>query len=222
MLDYETYIWRGQRESKYDLASSFDRLLRSRGINVANPDRYAREHLNRFILSARGRVSTLYDKDDQEKWWAIGQHNGLATPLLDWTKSPFVALYFAFENDVAPESRFRSVWALSSTSEINKNLEEAKKLNRVHPVVNDNNRLTAQSALFTKPPLGVTVDEWVKNNYHGESGQMVLIKIDIPDKERDECLRTLNRMNINSLTLFPDLYGSCKHCNISFKINKYW
>jgi hypothetical protein len=232
MLNYGHYVWRGQRERNWELVSSLDRLVLG-SLNTRKA--VSQRHLLKFKQSIRGRRGANPTKiDSEDEWWALGQHHGLATPLLDWTESPFVALYFAFENDTKPSSGHRAVWALSSAV-TKKNVEIKKKhdevpdntsssppmLEFVRPLQDENARLVAQSGLFTRAPIGVTVDQWIRKNYLGESTTAALIKIIIPELGREECLRTLTKMNINHLSLFPDLMGSSLHCNKALQIPKY-
>ena len=49
------------------------------------------------------------------------------------------------------------------------------------------------------------------------------MKIFIMESEgdREEFLRYLNRMNINHLSLFPDLYGAAQYSNMELEIDDY-
>lgn len=99
--NFPGFLFRGQSQANDELKPSLHR----------NPEIYRKykkleafrellfAHLERFRFSLRGRleVPLEYWKDDMEMW-AIAQHYGMKTPLLDWTGSPWVALYFAFEN----------------------------------------------------------------------------------------------------------------------------
>lgn len=227
MLDHSHYVWRGQRDSAWKLESSFDRLMTFKP--KSERERLANAHLEKFKLAVRGRRGSNPSKIVSEnEWWALGQHQGLATPLLDWTESPFVALFFAFEKQEKPSSGKRAVWAIGGVggkiAEIesaHKGSERAPILEFVRPHQDENARLVSQAGLFSRTPLGDTVDSWVERNYFGESNKAPMVKIVFPEKERTECLRTLNKMNINHLTLFPDVYGASQHCNKVLQIAKY-
>jgi hypothetical protein len=56
----------------------------------------------------------LPDAEDRFGWLAIMQHYGTPTRLLDFTESPYVALYFALRNREAGESEFAEVWAFDA------------------------------------------------------------------------------------------------------------
>ncbi|MGE0357196.1 MAG: FRG domain-containing protein [Burkholderiales bacterium] len=228
-LDFPAYVWRGQRDANWPLETSLDRALK--GTPIAGRPASVRRHFDRFKLASRGRRGTNPQKIESEnEWWAIAQHNGMATPLLDWTESPFVALFFAFYKDVPPASGERAVWALGGDeiTEMNRRIMAAHSgteppplLEYIRPNQDENARLVAQGGLFTKTPLQVTVDKWVTSNSTATSSAISLAKISIPTTDRPQCLRTLNRMNINHLSLFPDLFGAGAHCNTGLQIKGY-
>ncbi|WP_448165226.1 FRG domain-containing protein [Burkholderia cepacia] len=226
MLDFSHYVWRGQRDADWGLETSLDRIIKPK--NTSSATRTLNKHLEKFKQSSLGRRGQNPKTDLTENdWWALGQHNGLATPLLDWTKSPFVALYFAFSKEEQPKSGNRAVWALGTAhtiiNAIKKQDPNATVLEYIRPRQDENTRLVSQGGLFTRVPLGFTVKTWIEAHSEKETDKdaATLLRILIPDTGREECLRTLNMMNINHVTLFPDLYGAGKHCNNSLLINKY-
>jgi hypothetical protein len=74
-----------------------------------------------------------------------------------------------------------------------------------------------QGGLFTRGPIGVPIEQWVANAFEGSSSA-VLLRIELPDSDRLLCLRTLNRMNINHLSLFPDLTGASRFANLTLEL----
>ena len=221
LLDYRAYIYRGHASATWKLESTLDRSLKS--LAVANRTAARMRHLSNFKLAVRGRrgnnPAILQSEND---WWALGQHNGLATPLLDFTESPFVALYFAFhEKDTAGDDH-RAVWALWQYSISEKTDKDKPKTTcvLVRPLTDENARLVSQRGLFVRAPDEEPVESWIRSNYSGET-RMHAIQIRIPDKDRLRCLRWLNRTNINHLSLFPDLFGASIYCNDDLKIPNY-
>jgi len=164
----------------------------------------------------------------------MGQHYGLATPLLDWTESPYVAVYFAFaEMPLSSGGTLphRVVFALDREEVRKKNEEILAHGGRsgfdtvevFSPLTTENPRLVSQRALFSRLPVGQDVEGWVQRNFQGEDSMIVFLKILIPEQsgDRDRFIRLLNRMNVNPLTLFPDLMGASLHCNNDIVIQNY-
>ncbi len=230
------YIWRGQRRSDWSISSSFDRLLQKLDFLAAGPnvlERISAGHLKSFAYAARGRRGfnprklDLEKEEDANEWWALGQHFGLATPLVDWTRSPFAAAYFAFEDVGSEQTRHRVVYGLDrlAVERRSKALGESPEERRgatiefVEPMSDENQRLVSQSGLFTKAPILVPVEQWVARAFEGSSAA-VLLRIKIPDVGRLSCLGMLNRMNINHLSLFPDLAGASRSTNLKLELDR--
>jgi len=95
-------IWyRGISDSSYELVPG----TVWRKIDEANHQGIVEEWLNEYVLYSDKQLEDGYDI------YALAQHYGLPTRLLDWTTSPLIALYFALEQDEVNEKRI--VWAIN-------------------------------------------------------------------------------------------------------------
>lgn len=228
MLGYVDYVYRGHGNSEWKLEPTIDRLIKS-------PKSYKRaKHLERFKFETRGRRGSNPPKmEDENDWWALGQHHGLATPLLDWTESPFVALYFAANSAKLEKTPFLTVFAISQGSIKDMNAKiianeslplvngRKQTIKIVRPLSDENARLVSQRGLFTRGPNNVDIESWINSHCTPGSDEIDLLKIMIPTEGINECLQYLNRMNINHSTLFPDLPGASEFCNIHLNIDDY-
>lgn len=224
--DQRTYIYRGQWEnSDWKLEPRLDRYARKRDRETVAFFRL--EAVERFQRAARGRVRIpISDTAKSVEWWELGQHYGLATPLLDWTLSPYVALFFAFcEPEGKPRQR-RVVhafqrYALDATYRPSAPGSGDQSFRVVDPLVSRNERLVAQQGLFTLASPGRDIEGLVLDAYKGSS-DMPLIKIVFAQGvKRDDTLKRLDSMNVNYRTLFPDLTGVTMHCNLALEIQGY-
>ncbi|SHH15857.1 FRG domain-containing protein [Desulfosporosinus lacus] len=229
------YIWRGQEKSDWLLESSLDRLLKK--FNRTDRPLLRVKHLDNFRYSIRGRCEFSSSKLLEDECWALGQHYGLATPLLDWTNSPFFAAFFAVNNvpliypntiDNGFNEKSFAIFALHKYSTLEKNekmdLSEEMSLKVIDSLFDGNPRLVSQGGLFTKIPVSSDVEAWVEEKFSGFEDYEILIKFIIPYKDiknTRKILSLLNRMNVNHLSLFPDLQGSSYHCNTMLAVPSY-
>ena len=219
-------IYRGHRRYDWPLTPSLGRLDPR---NIITKD-VADSQLRLFRRAVRGRTSdrTLVEDEEENELWSVGQHHGLMTPLLDWTYSLYVALFFAFEQEDRREGEldnpFRALYVLNKT-----HVEAADRCPKVsvwEPSKDDHGRLVNQAGLFTYSEYGNTLENFlidslrdevlskVSEDEEAEELAQYICKIYIPNEERAECLRQLRMMNVHHASLFPDLLGAAQYCNI--------
>jgi hypothetical protein len=247
------WCFRGQRESSWSLTTSLDRAVKVEYVRrdvsgCYHLDREAEERdlLLRFRQQAHNHIRHLPSIDDLGGWLALMQHHRVPTRLLDWTQSPYVAMYFALEDE--PQESCSGVWAIDLhwlQTKAPKPLGSEGSISALEDVqgraerVNGLLRQTEKPVIVQIDPLGTNERMLAQQGtflcklYHQASfsqilmtmmidpdmpHQPVLRKLEIEKGLRIKLLKNLRQMGIHSASLFPGFDGFAKSLKLDLEI----
>lgn len=235
--------FRGHADSSWELETTLARFVRK--TQKLFPERIHQIHLTQVAdtLSRQFKNNLIVNRDlskdqiDTIDLWQFGQHYGLPSPLLDWTLSPYVGLFFALSDPAEITENLRCIWVIDKVmlkfinddirSYWTKKIAEGDdrehlakqypRMERVQEISEVNRRSAYQQGFFTKLEHHSSVEAWIRCiaeeiPIKEFAGYPLLQKLTFrcDRNERLEMLRLLDLMNINYRTLFPDIQGTVK------------
>lgn len=222
----DSFVFRGHARAEWRLQSELERLVEALDLprSLSVREQLTDGALERFRERAVGYLQVRPDEFRPEEWMALGRQHGLVTPLLDWSKSPFVSAFFAFTDLVTQGSqrlprgvqrldpqRLESVqvaiWGFEAVG------AGFESLRVIEHLPWGNIRQAAQRGVYT----------WLRDESHLDLAAYLrdqnatgrLLKWTIPASSAEDALNDLDRMNVTWSTLFADLTGAALTANSS-------
>jgi hypothetical protein len=236
------YIYRGHGDSTWKLETSIER-----GCTQVSPAQIESAMISAFKGAAHLYEDALPSTNDDLSWLAVMQHHGVPTRLMDWTRSPYVAAYFAAEHSPREPCSF-TVWAIDVVWLKWTAIQKLKRLADFEDLPSDtilgdpqhfprcfmrneitfiapvqpmraNVRQTNQKGLFLC--LGNVSKPFLSNLLSMREVHQQAnwgYEVVFPDEQRTDTLYDLNRLNVNRSTLFPGLDGFSQALNLQLRL----
>jgi hypothetical protein len=190
-----TVIYRGLRDLAFGLTPKIGRY---EGLVSGNRVEEELMILRLFKEMAIPHLDSIPENDWE--WLAVGQHHGLPTRLLDWTRNPLVAAYFAVRKEHSGDSviyAFRDEFHID-ISKHSDPFTYPRVGKFIPPHITP--RIAAQVGVFTiHPSPAETFDD------------VSLERLIIAHEFRRPLKKMLFRYGIHAASLFPDLEGLAEH-----------
>jgi hypothetical protein len=224
-----SFVFRGQGDSEWKLETSFHRAFHLWQNDFACLQKRLLENFEAEFL--RGEHGIVLPSDPLKKW-KMAQHYKLPTPLLDWSESPYVAAFFAYQtafDNIVATTRSETdalkerlaIWALRGNG-----AEDHWKAMGVQILPGDvsNTRIRNQLGLFTLlPPDEPNLENCVLKYCRSAavSVQELLIQFTLPFHSIHEAMEDLSMMDITPRRLYGDLEGACAAAALSTRLSAF-
>lgn len=202
------WLFRGQGDSAWPLETSFDRWYRE--MRATEPRLPLAESLLTAFRAERALVSSQIAAAESEiDEMALAQHYGVPTRLLDWTDSPYIAAYFAFEQALRPTSSRNGDVAIMALRANDDFWKQGYGITIVRATVKGNERLQNQFGAFTlNQTMHGDLVEALAQCTHCRLG--LLTRFSVPASEAPVALADLASMGIGPRRLFLGLEGAAR------------
>lgn len=198
--DNSSYIFRGQCDADWELLPKAGRK------EFISKDKYGLSDLKLFRAWKRYAINYITTKPSNDwEWYSIAQHHGLATRLLDWTKNPLVASFFAINGNYDKDAAVYTFRIDNFVDEKDYETPFDVKDFAVYYPHGVSTRIILQRGVFSiseKPDF--PVEKILKDK---------LYKIIIPKHLKSEIKKQLDFYNLNDFSIFQDLDSLSNYLN---------
>lgn len=217
--DGRNILYRGQRDSRWEIKSSLER----HGIERINCEEYYKlidgykPLLNPVTDRKFERRSTIggypfnfkeYEKGSWElpemEYLTYLRHHGFPTPLIDWSSSPYIALFFACEDFHGSKTNGKVFSYVPPQIRLGGN--DIPDLRHIGRYVEAGKRHFAQQSEYLIPTLYRSEWEFITYNevVNSSENEHNVVEIEISKTSKARIIRDLRRMNINRYTMYLD------------------
>ncbi|MGQ7938243.1 FRG domain-containing protein [Paraburkholderia sp. D1E] len=239
------YVFRGQADAAWKIESTLERLL-GNGWS-ADLARKCEDHsLNSFKSKYRIYCGGEHRPESKLAWLSVMQHYGVPTRLIDFTTSPYIALYFALESYDPRSGRDFSIFYLNYSDLMERSIDyiraRDRMFNETRVSINEKqdeifetviDRYSYDIAWVSEPvEANVRIDRQmgtflISGGLNRRAMEIIssdvydgvdMAKIVIPASLYEGAVVALRKMGINSKTIYGDLGGLAKSIKMEMSV----